>query len=133
MAEGIVTDSDAQFREILAASAPEVAAVAWRARELVFDVLPDAVEVVWLTQRSAGYGFGPRKMRDQFVWLLPFARHVAMAFPFGTELDDPDGLLQGTGAKVRNVRLETPDDVARPALRSLLERALAERRPHAHP
>ena len=36
-----------------------------------------------------------------------------------------DGLLQGTGASVRNVRLSSVDDVATPALRELLLRAIA--------
>jgi hypothetical protein len=52
-----------------------------------------------------------------------------MAFPYGVELDDPAGLLQGTGAKIRNVRLASLDDVARPELRRLIEVAIGHRVP----
>ena len=129
MAEGIITTSDAEFRGILEGRAADVAELALAARRLVFDVLPQTVEVVWPRQRTSGYGTGPRKMTDQFAWILPYERHVAMAFPYGVELDDPAALLQGTGAKIRNVRIETLDDVARPELRRLLEVAIAHKVP----
>lgn len=129
MPEGIITTSDAEFRGILEGRSADVAAIALAVRRLVFDVLPQTIEVVWPTQRTAGYGTGPRKMTDHFAWILPYERHVAMALPFGVELDDPAGLLQGTGAKIRNVRLESLDDVARPELRRLLEVAIGHKVP----
>ena len=129
MAEGIITTSDAEFRGILEGRSADVSELALAARRLVFEVLPQTVEVVWPTQRTSGYGTGPRKMTDQFAWILPYERHVAMAFPYGVELDDPAGLLQGTGAKIRNVRIETLDDVARPELRRLLEVAIGHKEP----
>lgn len=129
MPEGIITTTDAEFRGILEGRSEAVEEIALAARRLVFDVLPQAIEVVWPTQRSAGYGTGPRKMSDQFAWILPYDRHVALAFPYGVELDDPAGLLQGTGAKIRNVRLASPDDVARPELRRLLEDAVGHKVP----
>lgn len=129
MPEGIITTTDAEFRGILEGRSEAVQEIALAARRLVFDVLPQAIEVVWPTQRSAGYGTGPRKMSDQFAWILPYDRHVALAFPYGVELDDPAGLLQGTGAKIRNVRLASRDDVARPELRRLLEDAVGHKVP----
>jgi hypothetical protein len=129
MAEGIITTSDAEFRGILEGRSADVSELALAARRLVFDVLPQTVEVVWPTQRTSGYGTGPRKMTDQFVWILPYERHVAMAFPYGVELDDPAGLLQGTGARIRNMRIATLDDVARPELRRLLEVAIGHKVP----
>ena len=129
MPEGIITTTDAEFRGILEGRSEAVEEIALAARRLVFDVLPQAIEVVWPTQRSAGYGTGPRKMSDQFAWILPYDRHVALAFPYGVELDDPAGLLQGTGAKIRNVRLASRDDVARPELRQLLEDAVGHKVP----
>ena len=129
MAEGIITTTDAEFRGILEGRPDAVAEIALASRRLILDVLPQTVEVVWPTQRSAGYGTGPRKMSDQFAWILPYDRHVAMAFPYGAELDDPAGLLQGTGARIRNVRLASLDDVARPELRRLIETAIGHRVP----
>ena len=129
MPEGIITTTDAEFRGILEGRSAAVQEMALAARRLVFDVLPQTIEVVWPAQRSAGYGTGPRKMSDHFAWILPYERHVALAFPYGVELDDPAGLLQGTGARIRNVRIATLDDVARPELRRLLETAIGHKVP----
>ena len=85
---------DAAFRELLDGMTPDVRDVARSVRDLVYDVLPATVEVVWPRQRSVGWGTGPRKGSEQFAYLLPFARHVTLGFYHGHELPDPAGLLQ---------------------------------------
>ena len=50
MAEGIVTSSDAEFRELLRDSPGPIAELALKSRALIFDVLPQTVEVVWPRQ-----------------------------------------------------------------------------------
>ena len=131
MAAGIVTTDSTPFRETLADRPDAVREIALAARGLIFDVLPQTVEVVWPAQRSSGYGTGPKKNSEQFAWILAHAAHVALAFPYGAELEDPAGLLGGTGARVRNVRLSSVDDVARPELRALLAQAARHRVPPA--
>ena len=49
--------------------------------------------------------------------------HVTFGFLRGTSLPDPAGLLEGTGKKVRHVKLRTAEDVKEPALRKLLQAA----------
>src|SRR3712207_2231418 len=102
MAEGIVTTSDTEFRGMLADVPAPVAELALRARALIFDVLPQTVEVVWPQQRNAGYGSGPKKMTEQFSWLAPQSRHLVFGFYYGTELPAPEGLLEGTGRLMRH-------------------------------
>ena len=129
MAAGIVTTDSTAFRQTLEGRSEGVRELALAARRLIFDVLPQTVEVVWPAQRSAGYGTGPKKNSEQFAWILAYGAHVALAFPYGAELDDPAGLLGGTGAKVRNARIASLDDVSRPELRALLEQAARHRVP----
>jgi hypothetical protein len=125
VAEGVVTSSDAEFRQILERRGEPVREIATAARALLYELYPATVEVVWVPQGNSGYGVGTKKMSEQWAWLVPASKHVALAIPFGASLDDPDGLLQGTGASVRNVRLSSADDVGSPALRALLIRAIA--------
>jgi hypothetical protein len=120
----------AAFEAMLASSSEEVRALAHAVRDLVFDVLPRAVEVVWPRQRSVGWGTGPRKFTEQFAYLMPFKRHVTLGFYRGGELEDPDGLLPREGGRqvsgslsMRSLKLTTIDEVRRPALRSLIEAA----------
>jgi hypothetical protein len=50
---------------------------------------------------------------------------VTLVFTEGIELEDPAGLLRGTGTRMRHVRVTRPSDIARPELRSLLRLARA--------
>jgi hypothetical protein len=131
-AAGIINDrgraNDAAFAELIGSSSDEVQAMARAVRDLVFDVLPQTVEVVWPRQRSVGWGTGPRKFTEQFAYLMPFKRHVTLGFYRGGELPDPDGLLPDEGGtqvagtlSMRSLRLTSLEDVRRPALRALID------------
>lgn len=124
-----MTIDSTPFRETLEGRSDAVREIALAARGLIFAILPQTVEVVWPTQRSSGYGTGPKKNSEQFAWILAHAAHVTLAFPYGAELEDPAGLLGGTGASVRNVRLGSLDDVERPEVRRLIEHATRHRVP----
>ena len=50
--------------------------------------------------------------------------HVTLAFLRGAVLSDPEGLLEGKGKGVRNLKLRTPEDVKPPALKKLIEEAV---------
>lgn len=117
------------FDAILPAASPPVRELALGARALIFEVLPATVEVVWERQKIAGFGTGPRKQTEHFCWIQPNKAHVNLGFNYGAELPDPEGLLEGTGALFRHVKLRTPEDLRRPALRRLLEVAVTHRVP----
>ena len=51
-----------------------------------------------------------------------------VGFYAGAKLDDPAGLLEGSGAKLRHVKVRSVEAVDDDAIRGLLEAALAERR-----
>jgi hypothetical protein len=109
-------------------SAPELRELAHAVRDLVYDVYPETVEVVWPRQGSIGWGVGPKKMSEHFCYLLPFRQHVTLGFYYGAELADPAGLLRsGTGnAAMRSLKITSADDVRRPELRALIEEAVRD-------
>ena len=117
------------FNEILADSTPDVRDLALQARELIRDVMPDVVEVPWPRQRIVGYGVGPKKMTEHFCYISVHKSHIDLGFNYGSELPDPEGLLQGTGKLFRHLKITTPEDLARPAVRRLLETASTHRMP----
>ena len=136
-AAGVTNDrghaNDAAFNGIIEASPVEVQELARAVRDLVYDVLPETVEVVWPRQGSVGWGTGPRKFTEQFAYLMPFKRHVTLGFYRGGELPDPGGLLPRTGGtqvsgtlSMRSLKLTSIDDVRRPALRKLIEAATSQ-------
>ena len=116
------------FDELKAETAPALQPVAVRLRAIVLEVDPEAVEVVRLGDRAATYGVGPRKMSEGYCYVLPYQRWVNLGFYQGARLPDPDGLLEGTGARLRHVKVRSVAAADAPAIRALVEAALTERR-----
>ena len=114
------------FDELLARAAPDMQKVMTAARKLVLSVHRDATEVVRLGDRAATYGYGPKKMSEGHTYLMPQKDYVNLGFYYGALLPDPEGLLEGTGAKMRHTKLRTLADVKK--CRALVEAAVAERR-----
>jgi hypothetical protein len=92
------------FDELMAESEAALRPVAMVLRQLVLEIQPGAVEVVRLGDRAATYGLGPRKMSEGYCYVLPYTRWVNLGFFQGAQLPDPEGLLEGTGAKLRHVK-----------------------------
>ena len=131
---GIVNEkgptNDEAFERVIGPSSPEVQDLARAVRDLIYDVLPATVEVVWPKQGSVGWGTGPKKFTEQFAYLMPFKKHVTLGFYRGGELSDPAGLLPATGGtqvsgslSMRSLKITSREEVARPELRALIERA----------
>jgi hypothetical protein len=118
-----------EFDEILSNFDPEVQQLAKSVRKLIFDVLPQTVEVPWVQQKVIGYGTGPKKMTEHFCWIQPNKAYVNLGFNYGAELPDADKLLEGTGKLFRHVKIKSASDVKRPGVRKLLEVACKHRVP----
>ncbi|MBX9855340.1 MAG: DUF1801 domain-containing protein [Gemmatimonadaceae bacterium] len=65
-----------------------------------------------------------------FGYVDVFERHVNVGFFLGTSLDDPGGLLRGTGRFMRHVPLTPEHAIDAAALRVLVRRAYADMRAH---
>ena len=115
------------FDELMAQSDPAMRPIATRLREIVYAVHPVAVEVVRLGDRAATYGVGPKKMSEGYCYVLPYAEWVNLGFFQGAGLPDPEGLLEGTGARMRHIKVRFVDAADSPAVRALVEAALRER------
>ncbi|MCY4140215.1 MAG: DUF1801 domain-containing protein [Rhodobacteraceae bacterium] len=112
------------FDELLAISEEAVRPVAQALRQTIYEVDPEACEVVRLGDRAATYGVGPRKMIDGYAYILPHKGWVNLGFYQGANLADPEGLVEGTGRKMRHVKVRSTDEANRPAVRALLKAAL---------
>ena len=116
------------FDELMEQAEPTMRPIATRLRELVLSLDPEAVEVVRLGDRAATYGLGPSKMREAYCYVLPHTSWVNLGFFQGAQLPDPAGLLEGTGAQLRHVKVRAVEAAEGRALRDLVQAALSERR-----
>lgn len=116
---------------LLAPQTPIVREVVLALRSLVREVMPDATEQIDLPDRLVAFGFGPpggTRLRDFAVGLIPHRAHVNVQLADGALLDDPTGIVEGTGKRIRHVKCRSLDDLARPALRTLVADQAARRR-----
>jgi hypothetical protein len=61
-----------------------------------------------------------------FGYVNVFKAHVNVGFFLGAELDDPAGLLEGTGRRMRHVKVRPGVDVNVAALSALVDAAYAD-------
>ncbi|HXV84219.1 MAG TPA: DUF1801 domain-containing protein [Candidatus Binatia bacterium] len=61
-----------------------------------------------------------------FAYVNAFKAHVNVGFFRGAELEDPMGLLEGTGKYMRHVKLRPDDDIDAAALMKLIETAYTD-------
>lgn len=61
-----------------------------------------------------------------FAYVNAFKAHANVGFVYGAELDDPAGLLEGTGRLGRHVKLRPGTDIERDALAALITAAHAD-------
>ena len=113
--------------ELFALYNPRVRPIVERARALVLDVFPDALEQVDGPDKMLHYGLGT-KMAQQVFYIAGFTSHANLGFWFGSNTHDPHSLLEGTGKRLRHVKLRTLQDVDRLALRELLQSSLAQQK-----
>lgn len=115
------------FAEILGPCEPAVRELMHAARALLVAEDPDTHEVPRTGERAISYGVGPSKMKQAYCYLMPQRDSVNLGFFHGAGLPDPDALLTGTGKSLRHVKLRSPADLRSPALRRLVQAAIADR------
>ena len=117
----------ATIEDWLAKSPPEIRSMARRARAVALEELPGVQELVDLPDNLLA--FGPSKegagirMRDLVLGLIPHARWVNAQLANAVDLPDPAGLLEGTGKRIRHVKLRSEAAAERPEFRQLLRDA----------
>jgi len=87
-----------------------------------------SVRLVYDNWNGLVVGFGPNERpSDAIVSLLVAPDHLTLCFIHdGPGLPDPDKLLKGSGTVVRHVRLASPRDLDRPAIKALVKAAVAQ-------
>ena len=120
--------SHGSFRDVLAAAAPGLRPVCRALRRLIAAEHPGFVEVVWRRQRIASFGVGPHKMSEHYAYIGVQNSHVNLGFYHGASLEDPAGLLEGAGRRLRHVKVGSVAQARTAPLAALVRRAILERR-----
>jgi hypothetical protein len=114
------------FDRHLEATAPGVADIARTVRETVLDAYPAAIE--WFDPGNGLLAIGSeRAMKALLFAIIPHRTWVNLQLADGVDLPDPDGRIEGTGKRIRHVKVRSTEDARSPWLRRVVEAQLAYR------
>ena len=116
------------FEDIIGMTPEPLQAVTKELHELILSLDPQSCVVVRLGDRAATYGIGPKKMSEGYCYIIPHSKWVNLGFYKGTSLDAPEGLLEGTGAKMRHIKIHSLKELKKTQLKKLIQKAVKERK-----
>ncbi len=106
----------------------DVRDLALKMRETILKSVPNAREKIYTGWQTIGYSHNGG-MKSQFCAISPQRDRVNVYFNRGTDLDDPDHLLEGTGKNMRHVKVRTLKDAQSKALKELIKAVAALAQP----
>lgn len=117
--------AEKELAAFVAKFTPDVAQRIRAARRKMRALLPRAVELVYDNFNFFVIGYGPTEKTSAAIFSLAAqASGVSLCFLHGARLPDPQGLLRGSGKRVRSIKLETAAVLERPEVRALIQAAL---------
>lgn len=114
-----------QLDSIIVRRSPEMAKLMKAVLAKLRPWFPGAVEMVYDKKNALVIGFCPdERASDVITSVAVYSKWLNLYFFEGDALPDPEGLLQGSGAMVRHIRVTSADDLDRPAVKALIAHAL---------
>ena len=86
-------------------------------RKVVLKAAPDASEVVKWAQPVY-------ELNGPFAYIKAFKNNVNFGFWRGIEIPDPEGILQGSGDKMRHVKLSSLNDIQKEVFEGFVKEAI---------
>jgi len=92
-------------------------------RELVLEEMAPCCEYI-LEVYIVVLHYGPTpRMKDAICYIGVIKDHVNLGFLQGSELADPERILEGAGKQMRHIKIRQMSDLLRPAIRAYLREA----------
>ena len=120
----MTSDDALAFDRHLDATAPAVADIARALRLTVLEGFPDAVETFDAADGLLAIGTG-RSMRAFSFAIIPHKAHVNLQLADGVDLPNPDGRIEGTGKRVRHLKVRSVEDARASWVRAAIAAQLA--------
>jgi hypothetical protein len=115
----------AEIEAFVARYSDEIAAQLRHARAEVRRLIPNGYELVYDSHNALIFGFGPTPKASQLVIsVAAYPEWVTLLFAKGSALEDPRGLLEGSGPAMRSVRLVPFEALKSQPVQALIKRAL---------
>ena len=125
---GSNAETESILCELMRGRKDDVIKIALAARRAVLKAAGKCSELIYETYCISNAFTYTGKQGQGFIHIATYAEHVNLGFDRGTELDDPEGRLKGTGKKIRHVRLNSLADVRDEAVVQLILQAVLQGR-----
>ena len=93
-------------------------------RKYVWDLLPDSNELIYDNYNALVIGFGTSdKASDAYCSIAVYARYVNFGLLRGSEISDPDRVLNGEGSLYRKMAVKKKEEFPKTYMEKLLKAA----------
>lgn len=121
-----LNDAERQLASFFARYTTEIGTLAREIRARMRQKYPSALELVYDNYNALAIGYSPTEKASEAVFSIAlYPRWVSLFFLQARGLPDPDRILKGSGSVARHVVLPSADALDHPAVRALMEEAVA--------
>ena len=115
----------AELLEFLHRYPPPIQSLMLGVRRLIHEELAPCHEYIFNMRSTLVlvYSATNKVMADGVCNITAWKKHVNLGFVRGTDLDDPAGLLEGSGEAMRHIQLHALEDLGRREIRELIRSA----------
>jgi hypothetical protein len=116
-----------QLASFISCFSPDIAKLTRAALSTMREYLPGAYELVYDNAYALVVGFGPSPRPSEALFsVVVYPKKVALCFLYGVHLPDPEGMLQGSGNRVRHIRIANATTLRQRSVLVLIAAALAD-------
>ena len=117
---------EADVDRLVSEHPPELQAIERALRATIRAAFPGAIEQVDFANKLIAFGRSMR-IRGLLFAIIAHKSHVNLQLADGAALPDPEGLIEGTGKRIRHVKIRTVEAASSPAVVSIVAAQLAAR------
>lgn len=98
--------------------------LALQLRAVLLEEMAPCYENIYDAYSAVAIGYGTsEKLGDGIFHIAVYAKGANLGFNDGATLADPKGILEGSGNRIRHIKIRKPEDLERPELRTYIRRA----------
>ena len=117
---------EADVDKLLGEHSPELQAIERALRATIRREFPDAVEQVDFGNKLIAFGRS-MKMRGLLFAIIAHTTWVNLQLADGAELPDPDGVIEGTGKRIRHIKVRSVEAASSAPVIAAIRAQLAAR------
>jgi hypothetical protein len=117
---------EADVDRLLAEHSAELQAIERALRATIRTAFPDAIEQVDFANKLIAFGRS-MKIRGLLFAIIAHKTHVNLQLADGANLQDPDGLIEGTGKRIRHVKIRSVEAASSAGVVAIVHAQLAAR------